>query len=188
MHCAEWRTPATYTARMSSADRKFLLIVAVAFVPFAILMTLLLTRTFGASDLGIRCSRGASARCEILQSRLLGAAGNSSFQIPESRISAAKASCGQRFAVGGRRSTSCSVELLLVGQAQPTGPVLSYPLFDQAQAAARKLNTYLANPDANFIELHEPVGLALLFYGISPLALLAVVLGIRRRLQAGWSN
>jgi hypothetical protein len=168
-----------------SADRKFLLIVAVAFVPFAAVMTLLLTRMFGASDLGIHCSRADGARCEIRQSRLLGAAGNSSFEIPESRITAAKTFCAQRYSVSSRSSTSCNVELLLANQAQPTGPVLSFPFLSQAQSATRRLNAYLADPDASSIDLREPVGLIVLLYGVSPVALLAVVLAIRERLRNG---
>lgn len=169
---------------MQDADRKFLLILAVAFLPFATLMTLLLTSVFGSSDIGIRCSRAEGGRCEIERSRLLGAAGNSSFEIPESRISAARTACGEHFAIGGRRSSSCSVELVLADQPASTGPVLSYPFYSQAQNATRKLNAYLQDPSVPSIVLREPIGSLWLLYGAAPVALVGILLALGRRLRA----
>jgi len=168
---------------MQDADRRFLWIIAVAFLPFAALMTLLLTSVFGSSDMGIRCSRAGGGRCEIQRSRLLGAAGNSSFEIPESRISAARASCGQHFAVSGRRSSSCGVELVLADQPASIGPVLSYPFYGQAQSATRKLNAYLKDPSVPSIVLREPVGYLWLLYGGVPVVTLALSMALRARLR-----
>ena len=182
MHCSKLRRGYTYNRRMD-ADRKFLLILAAAVIPFAVIMTLALTKLFGPSELGIRCSRVDGAVCRIHQSRLLGAAGNSSVEIPQSRITAVRTECGQRSAVGGRRATSCSVELMLADEPYPSWTVLSFPLFNQAQSAARRLNAYLADPNAPSIDLKEPVGSIVLLYGGAPLALLGIVLGLRSRLR-----
>src|SRR5579884_4251111 len=93
-------------------DRKFLLILLLAVVPFAALTALLLSSIFGPSDLGVRCLRapGREARCEVLQSRLLGLAGNSAFPMPESDIGGARAVCADG-SIGGRAGPSCTVNL-----------------------------------------------------------------------------
>lgn len=167
------------------ADRKFLLILAAAIIPFAVVMTLALTKLFGPSELGIRCSRVDGAVCRINHSRLLGAAGNSSFEIPQSRITAVRTECGQHSALGAGRATSCSVQLMLADGPYPTWTVLSFPFFTQAQTATRRLNAYLADPTATSIDLKEPVGSIVLLYGGAPLALLGIVLGFRSRLRRG---
>jgi hypothetical protein len=169
-------------AEQSQRDRKFLLILLLTVVPFAALMTLLLTSIFGPSDLGVRCLRppGREARCEVLQSRLLGFAGNSAVPILESDIAGAGAVCAAR-SIGGRAGPSCTVNLLLKSGPYRSYPVLSYPLLDQAQSSARKLNAYFADPSRRSILLQDELGGTLLMAGGLPLLTVAVVLALRWR-------
>jgi hypothetical protein len=130
-----------------------------------------------------RAPHADGGRCEIQRSRLLGIAGNSSFEIPESRIRAARTFCGRQLAVGGRRSSSCSVELLLADEPASTQPVLSYPFHGQAQKATRRLNAYLKDPRVPSTVLEEPVGYLWLLYGGAPVATVAIILALRARLR-----
>ena len=163
-------------------SKKFLLVLVVAWVPFAAVTTLLLTSIFGPSDLGVRCTRerGFEARCEVLQSRFLGLAGNSAFPIPESEIAGAGVVCAHR-GVGGRTEPSCSVDLLLKSGPYRSYPVLSYPLIDQAESSARKLNDYLANPARPSIVLKDELGSTVLIFVALPLLTVALVLLVLRR-------
>jgi hypothetical protein len=158
-------------------SRKFLLILAAGAVPFAAATTLLVTSIFGPGDLGVRCTRvhGASGHCQVLQSRLLGLAGNSAFLIPESDIAGARAICTHR-GVGGRAGASCSVDLLLKSGPYRNYPILSYALSDQAAASARKLNDYFTDPARSSIELNDEIGSSLLLAAGAPLLVIVVVL------------
>ena len=164
--------------------RKFLWILAAAAVPFAAITVLLLTSIFGPGDLGVRCRRepGREGRCEVLQSRFLGVAGNSGFAIRESDIAGARALCAGR-GVGGRGGANCSVELLL--KTRPGGyPVLSYATIGRAESGARALNDYFADPTRTSIVLKDELGATVLIVGGLPLMVAAAVLMLRRRRRA----
>lgn len=144
-------------------------------------MTLLLTSIFGPSDSAVRCKRerGFGGRCEVLQSRFLGIAGNSAFPIPQSEIAGARAVCAQR-GVGGRGGPSCSVDLLLKSGPYRSYPVLSYPLSGQAESTVRRLNGYLDDPAQRSIVLKDELGSTLLIVAGLPLLTLALLLALSR--------
>lgn len=180
--CAAGRT---YTVCMDAADqvaqnRKFLWVLVAAIVPFAALTTLLLTSLFGPSDVGVQCTRqpGSEARCEVLQSRLLGLAANSAFPIAESEITAARAVCAQR-GVGGRGGPSCSVNLLLKSGPYRSYPVLSYPSTGEAESSARKLNDYFADSTRSSIVLKDEIGSTVAIVAGVPLLAVALALALR---------
>jgi hypothetical protein len=155
--------------------------IAVLIVPFMAGTILLLTSVFGPSDLGVRCMRQgrSQGRCEVLQSRLLGLAANSSFEVPESEIIGARAVCAHGH-VGGRAGPSCSVDLLLKSGPYRIYPVLSYPVSNQAEVSARKLNEYFADPTRLSIVLRDQTGSTVLIVAGLPLLTIAVVLALRR--------
>lgn len=169
-------------ASQRDRDRRFLWGVLAAAVPFAAVTALLLTSIFGPSDIGVQCTRerGAARRCEVLQSRFLGLAGNSAFAIAESEIAGARAVCAPR-GVGGRGGPACTVNLLLKSGRYRSYPVLSYPLIGQAQTSARRLNDYLADPAQSSIVLKDRIGSALLLAAGLPLLTIAIVWMLRRR-------
>ena len=71
-------------------DRKFLLALALAAVPFGVALIFLLTGVFGAPSVGVRCwRRDGDRQCAVLQSRFFGLMGNSTVLIPESDIQGA---------------------------------------------------------------------------------------------------
>ena len=175
---------------MDSADqrdrsRKFLLVLAASVVPFAMVTTLLLTSVFGPSDVGVQCTRerGVSGRCEVLQSRFLGFAGNSAFPIPESEIAGARAVCARQ-GIGGRSGPSCSVDLLLRSGPYRSYPVLSYASIKRAESSALKLNDYFADPAQPSIVLKDELGSTVLIVAGLPLLTVAVILALRRWRQA----
>jgi len=162
-------------------NKRFLLILLAALIPFAALTTLLLTSIFGPSDYGVHCTRerGLEGKCEVLQSRFLGLAGNRAFPIPESEIAGARADCANR-GVGGRAGASCSVDLLLKSGPYRGYPVLSYPLIGQAESSARKLNDYFADPTRPSIALEDEPGKTVLVIAGLPLLTIVVLLALRR--------
>jgi len=165
----------------SDQTRKFLWVLILAVVPFAAAITLCLTWISGPSDVGVRCTRepGVGGRCEVLQSRLLGFAGNSSFFIPEADISGARAVCPR--GVGGRGGSSCSVDLLLKSGPYRFYPVLSYPLIGQARSSAGKLNGYFTDRAQSSIVMQDEIGTTILIVGGLPLLMVVVLLVARRR-------
>ena len=162
----------------SDQSRKFLLVLVAAVVPFAAATTLLLTSILGPSDFGVSCTRERGvARCEVIQTRLLGFAGNSSFPIPESQIAGARAACAHG-GVGGRGGPSCSVELLLKSGPYRIYPVLSYPFIGQAESSARELNEYFADPARPSIALKDKLGSTVLIFAGGPMLIVAALLAL----------
>lgn len=147
-------------------------------------MVFLLTSVFGSPVIGVRCMRsGDSSQCEILESRFLGLIGNSSFAIPESEIGGAKTL--SPLPHPGRGSGQYSVRLILKTGAYPSYPVLYTQTLERADAAARKLNAYFADPEAKAIELQEDfsgITSILLAFGVLAIAVVGAIL--RRR--SGW--
>jgi hypothetical protein len=149
---------------------KFLLILAVAAPLFAALAISGLTAVFGAPSIGVRCSRlDGPARCEVHQSAFFGIVGNSVYSIPEAEISGARTE--RPVGGGGRRAGTYRLLLELRSGGYPY-PVLSDQSFDTVEAAARRLNSYLADASATEIELRERLWLSAL------VPLVAVALGL----------
>lgn len=144
-------------------------------------MIYLLTGIFGPSDFGLRCNRiGERAQCEVLQTRFLGVFGNSIFTIPESEIAGAVTICAGN-GVGGRRDSSCAVNLTLKSGQYRNYPVLSYPLREEAEASARNLNDYFTNPSAPPIEIHDEIAQTLVLLLGLPVFGIGCVLILRWR-------
>jgi hypothetical protein len=166
-----------------SRSGRFLLILALALPPFALLMIYALTSLFGAPSIGLKCSRqGGRALCEVEQSGFLGIAGNSGYVIPESEIVRARA--GRP--VGGAGRGGGSRLLLDLKSGGYPYPVLSDPSPGVVEAQADRFNGYLADPAATAIELRERLWLSVLA-PFAPLALVSGIFGIAllvRRRQA----
>src|SRR5271154_2330897 len=62
----------------------------------------LLTGLLGSTDRGVRCARAPVAQCEVLQTRLFGMAGNTSFFVAQAQIRGAKTLRPTAGHVGGR--------------------------------------------------------------------------------------
>ena len=152
---------------------RFLLIVALAALPFAAAMVYGLTAVFGAPAIGVKCSRlDGLAQCEVQQSAFFGLAGNSVRVIPESEIAGARTA---RPAGGaGRRGGGYTLLLDLKSGRYRYYPVLSGQSFDAVEADSRKLTSYLTDPRATSIELRENLRLSVL----TPLFSVVLVLGI----------
>jgi len=162
-------------------SRKFLIVLAVAAAPFCLAMVLLLTSVFGSPTVGVRCTRGGGpARCEVLQSRFFGLAGNSAFAIPESEIQGARTL--RPLPHPGRGSGEYSVSLMLKTGAYRDYPVLHSQFFDRADAATRKLNDYFTDTGARSIELREDFSEITLFF--APLVIIGVLTGLAARRRA----
>jgi hypothetical protein len=165
---------------------RFLVILALAAPPFAVLMIYALTSVFGAPSIGLKCSRLAGrALCEVQQSGFFGIAGNSGHVIPESEI--VRARTERPVGGAGHRGGSFRLLLDLKSGGYPY-PVLSDQSFGVVQAEADRLNGYLADPTAAGIELRERLWLSVLV----PFAPVVLVLGIfgiaalvKRRRSAG---
>ena len=158
-------------------DKKLFLVVALAVVSAA-LAGFVLTAVFGPSDNGLLCARSSGqAECQILQSRFFGLFGNTAFAIPETSIRGAKTVCSHQGV--GRASFSCTVDLILKSGRYRDYPVLSYGFRGQADAATSKLNEFFGNPSAQSIDLSEDVLTPFLTFGIAPILLIALVMGLR---------
>lgn len=156
--------------------RTFLIVLVISAVPFAVVTTLLLTSAFGSTDFGLRCARNSQGdECEVLQSRFLGLSDSRSFAIPQSDILGAKTLCSS----SGRSGANCTVNLLLKSGPYRVYPVLSYPLFDSADASTRKLNAYLNDATATSIEMKDDFTTIMIF-AVAPLLIVLVVLALRR--------
>lgn len=133
---------------------KILLVFAAIFVLIVAGFGYLLATLPSSSDWGVHCTRsGSEASCEVLQTRFLGVFGNSSFTIPEAVINGARTSC---FGTG-RRTYSCTVDLLLNSGRYRDYPVLSYPLRGTADASTRKLNAYFADRSTPEIRIMDDI-------------------------------
>lgn len=157
-----------------SQNAKFLVIVIGAFA-VALVVAFFLTGLSGPTDDGVSCVRSPAAECTVRRTRLFGLAGNSGFSIPESAIHGARSYC----AAGGRRG-GCGVYLLADGYGQGV-LVSSYALEPQADSAARRLNDYFRNPAASFIEINESIATTVLISGGIPVAIVCLILALRRR-------
>lgn len=157
-------------------NEKFLIIVAVAAVPFIVGLSFLLTAIFGPSDNGLFCKRSnGCAQCEIRQTRFYGLAGNTSFSIPESSIRGAKGICGT--APFGHAGPSCGVYLIL--DSGELYLVAGYTIRTEADAAAKKLNAYFADNSAQQVELKMDALTPVLLYGVAPIVFVAAIVGLR---------
>lgn len=166
-----------------SKNRQFLLFVAVAVIPISVGSAFLLTGVFEPSDNGLRCARSfGESVCEVRQTRFFGLAGNTSFTLPESSISGAESIC----AAGqvGRASPDCLVYLNLTAGPYPRYPVLSYSWFEPARAAAVRLNDYFRDKSVPSIEIKEDVLTPVLLFGVAPVLLVSLILGLRWWLRA----
>ena len=115
----------------------------------------LLTSVLGPTDRGLRCVRAPVAQCEVLQTRLFGVAGSSSFYVPQGEVRGAKTLVPLASHVGGRSGAGAFRVALLL---DPRGPypeysVLSYDTESSADAATLRLNEYFADPRASSIEI-----------------------------------
>lgn len=161
-----------------SSGKAIATVVAVAIG--AMLMALVvLSLLNGPTEDGLRCARsgGAPGECQILRSRFFGLFGNSATAIPEADLGGAQVSCGNSQV--GRASASCNV---YVADA-PGGYrilVLSYPLKPEADAAAGRINGYLADQTRPDLEIRESVRSVLLLRLVAPALVVAIVLGFRR--------
>jgi hypothetical protein len=165
--------------RLEKKTGQFLIVLAVTAVPFAVISTLLLTAFFGPSELGLRCTRsGGAGQCEVLQSRLLGLLGNSSFKIDENFILGAE-TLAPGPSVGGRGSANCTVALRLKTVPNREYPVLSYPLCGRAADATRRLNSYFTDTRSTSIEIRDDVGAVWLLVSASGLVAVGALI-VRR--------
>jgi hypothetical protein len=115
----------------------------------------LLTAQLGPTDRGLRCIRAPVARCEVLQTRLFGVAGNSSFFFPLGEVRGAKKLVPTTAHVGGRSGAGTYRVALLLDppRPHPQYPVLSYDSESSADATTRRLNDYFADARAPSIEI-----------------------------------
>lgn len=157
-----------------SQNAKFLIIVIGAFT-LALIVAFLLTGLSGPTDDDLSCVRAPVAECAVRRTRLFGLVGNSAFSIPESAIHGARSVC----ATSGRRG-GCNVYLLADGYEQGV-LVSSYALEPQADSAAQRLNEYFRNPAASSIEINESIVAPVLLSGVVPVAIVLLVLALRRR-------
>lgn len=160
-----------------SQNAKFLVIVIGAFA-VALVVAFFLTGLSGPTDAGMSCVRSPTPVCTVRRTRLFGLVGNSRFSIPESAIHGARSYC----ATSGRRG-SCGVYLLADGYGQGV-LVSSYALEPQADSAATRLNDYFRNPAASFIEINESIATTVLISGVIPVAIVCLILALRRRNRA----
>ncbi|HET7561400.1 MAG TPA: hypothetical protein VFJ87_03345 [Rhodanobacteraceae bacterium] len=150
-----------------------LLIFAAIFVLVVAGFGYLLATLPSSSDWGVHCTRsGSEASCEVSQTRFLGVFGNSSFTIPETAINGAKTSCSGT----GRRSHSCTVDLLLSSGRYRDYPVLSYPLRGAADASTQKLNAYFADRSMPEIRIMDDISRTM-WIVVLPM-LLVILLGV----------
>jgi hypothetical protein len=173
---------------MTGSARSLTLIVAIS-LGVALGAAWLLTGLLGATDRGLRCARAPVAQCEVLQTRLLGVAGNTSFWVPQGEIRGAKTlapSAGQ----GGGRSGAGAYRVALLldpGTPYPEYPVLSYDTESSADAAARRLNDYFADPQATSIEVTTDVLSPILIAELGAMAAVVVLFLFLRRWRRGAS-
>lgn len=134
----------------------------------------------GPTEDGLRCARsgGAPGECQILSSRFFGLFGNSATAIPEADLGGARVSCGTSQV--GRASASCNV-YVADARGGYLALVLSYPLKPEADAAAARINSYLADKTRPDLEIRESVRSVLLLRLVAPALVVAIVLGLR-----GW--
>jgi len=166
----------SYRWEIMDKNKRFLIMIAVAVVPFVVGLTFLLTAIFGPSDNGVLCKRSeGSAECEVRQTRFYGLVGNTSFSIPESAIRGAKGGCGT--STFGHAAPSCDVYLILDSGEEYL--VAGYTFGGQANAAAHKLNHYFADKSARQLELKEDLLTPVLLYGVAPTVFVTAIMGLR---------
>src|SRR6185437_2819797 len=140
-----------------------------------------LTGWVGPTDIGLRCTRAGTAECRVLQSRLPGIVGNSSFVLAESQIRGARTIAPIAHG-GGRGRGTWRVALLLDPAARyPEYPVVSYDFESDADAATARLNAYFNDRTTPSIEIRTPASpLLMIELAVMALVGLLVLVLIRR--------
>jgi hypothetical protein len=159
----------------TTSGKAITLVIAVS--ALAMLVALLLISVLnGPTEDGLRCTRngGSPGECQVLRTRFFGLFGNTAIPIPESDIRGAKAVCATSRV--GRASASCNVYVV---DARGGYLVLSYPLQPEADAAAARINAYLADGTRPAFEMRESVRSVLLLRLAIPALLVGLVLGMR---------
>jgi hypothetical protein len=174
---------------MTGSARPLALIVAIS-LGVALGAAWLLTGLFGPTERGLRCARAPVAQCEVLQTRLFGVAGNTSFLVAQGEIRAAKTLAPAAGHVGGRSGVGAYRVALLLGPGTPYPeyPVLSYDAESSADAATRRLNDYFADPQATSIEVMTDLLSPVLIAELSAMAVVVVLVLFLRRWRPPASN
>lgn len=154
-----------------STGKQAIMIAAIALV--AMLATAwALGAIVGPVDNGLRYERSpAGSACRLSRTTLLGAAGNSSFSIPESSIRGAAVQCAAG-GVGGRRDSTCEVYVTLASGDRQL--VSSYALRSQAEHAAGRINDYLRDGAARELVIEQDLLAPVLLYALLPVVIVLI--------------
>ena len=171
---------------VNSDSRRIVPILVGSFLA-ALACAWVLTGWVGPTDIGVSCARAGTAECRVLQTRLLGLVGNSSFALPESQIRGARTIAPIAHG-GGHGRGAYRVALVLDPAARyPEYPVVSYDFKSDADAATAKLNAYFNDRTTPSVELRSPTSplVKIELTVMALIGLLAFVLIRRARSRTG---